>query len=71
MAIRRRLFDAVLREQIKEVGSPGRTRTTDQRINSPSLYQLSYRGTDSKGTAFCKKAQGKSRQFRSNHLNSQ
>src|SRR5882672_7362620 len=27
------------------VGSPGRTRTTDQRINSPSLYQLSYRGT--------------------------
>ena len=28
-----------------EIGSPGRTRTTDQRINSPSLYQLSYRGT--------------------------
>jgi hypothetical protein len=25
-------------------GSPGRTRTSDQRINSPSLYQLSYRG---------------------------
>ena len=28
------------------IGSPGRTRTADQRINSPSLYQLSYRGTE-------------------------
>jgi hypothetical protein len=28
------------------IGSPGRTRTSDQRINSPSLYQLSYRGTE-------------------------
>jgi hypothetical protein len=30
----------------KKVGSPGRTRTSDQLINSQSLYQLSYRGTD-------------------------
>ena len=28
-------------------GSPGRTRTSDKRINSPLLYQLSYRGTAS------------------------
>ena len=27
------------------IGSPGWTRTNDQRINSPTLYQLSYRGT--------------------------
>jgi hypothetical protein len=27
-----------------EVGSPTRARTWDLRINSPSLYQLSYRG---------------------------
>jgi hypothetical protein len=27
------------------VGSPSRARTYDLRINSPSLYQLSYRGT--------------------------
>lgn len=27
------------------VGSPGWTRTNDQRINSPTLYRLSYRGT--------------------------
>jgi hypothetical protein len=27
-------------------GSPGWTRTNDQRINSPTLYQLSYRGVD-------------------------
>jgi hypothetical protein len=26
-------------------GSPGRTRTSDQLINSQPLYQLSYRGT--------------------------
>jgi hypothetical protein len=26
-------------------GSPTRVRTSDLRINSPSLYQLSYRGT--------------------------
>ena len=31
---------------VSEIGSPGRTRTSDQRINSPSLYQLSYRGTE-------------------------
>src|SRR5690606_21711277 len=29
-----------------EDGSPGRTRTSDQLINSQSLYQLSYRGID-------------------------
>src|SRR5437763_11316504 len=28
----------------REVGSPTRARTWDLRINSPSLYQLSYRG---------------------------
>src|SRR5512134_4052562 len=28
-----------------EYGSPTRARTWDLRINSPSLYQLSYRGT--------------------------
>ena len=27
-------------------GSPTRTRTWDLRINSPSLYQLSYQGID-------------------------
>ena len=27
------------------IGSPTRARTWDLRINSPSLYQLSYRGT--------------------------
>jgi hypothetical protein len=27
-------------------GSPGWTRTNDQRINSPTLYRLSYRGVD-------------------------
>src|SRR3569832_2216344 len=29
------------------VGSLGWTRTNDQRINSPTLYQLSYQGTES------------------------
>ena len=28
-----------------DIGSPTRARTWDLRINSPSLYQLSYRGT--------------------------
>ena len=28
------------------IGSPTRARTWDLRINSPSLYQLSYRGTE-------------------------
>jgi hypothetical protein len=28
------------------IGSPTRARTWDLRINSPSLYQLSYRGND-------------------------
>ena len=36
-------------------GSPGWTRTNDQRINSPTLYQLSYRGVD--GTS-CKATLG-------------
>ena len=31
----------------EEDGSPGRTRTCDQSVNSRSLYQLSYRGTKS------------------------
>src|SRR5205809_2984432 len=31
------------------VGSPTRARTWDLRINSPSLYQLSYRGSEKKG----------------------
>src|SRR5262249_16574738 len=29
-----------------EFGSPGRTRTSDQAVNSRSLYQLSYRGSE-------------------------
>jgi hypothetical protein len=29
-----------------EIGSPTRARTWDLRINSPSLYQLSYRGIE-------------------------
>ncbi len=28
------------------IGSPGRTRTCDQPVNSRLLYQLSYRGTE-------------------------
>ena len=45
------------------IGSPGRTRTADQRINSPSLYQLSYRGTEPlQAAAFWKMVPGKSRQ---------
>jgi hypothetical protein len=28
-----------------EIGSPGRTRTSDKAVNSRLLYQLSYRGT--------------------------
>ena len=35
----------------REDGSPGWTRTNDQRINSPLLYRLSYRGTGSCGRA--------------------
>ena len=33
-------------------GSPGRTRTSDQSVNSRPLYQLSYRGTLLNGGAF-------------------
>ena len=29
-----------------EIGSLGWTRTNDQRINSPTLYRLSYQGTE-------------------------
>src|SRR5438128_450165 len=36
------LVDAIVETQI--CGSPTRARTWDLRINSPSLYQLSYRG---------------------------
>ena len=32
--------------QAFEFGSPGRTRTNDQEINSLLLYQLSYRGIE-------------------------
>jgi hypothetical protein len=31
-------------ETLMDIGSPTRARTWDLRINSPSLYQLSYRG---------------------------
>ncbi|CUQ66600.1 protein of unknown function [Candidatus Nitrospira inopinata] len=36
------------------IGSPGRTRTCDQPVNSRLLYQLSYRGTivQFRGAAF-------------------
>jgi hypothetical protein len=37
------LCNSVCREN--NVGSPGRTRTCDQPVNSRLLYQLSYRGT--------------------------
>jgi len=33
-------------EGLEVFGSPGRTRTCDQPVNSRLLYQLSYRGTD-------------------------
>jgi hypothetical protein len=36
--------EAVIRDGTVD-GSPGWTRTNDQRINSPTLYRLSYRGT--------------------------
>jgi hypothetical protein len=32
-------------DRLLEYGSPGRTRTCDQPVNSRLLYQLSYRGT--------------------------
>ena len=35
----------VLMKASKTDGSPGWTRTSDLRINSPTLYRLSYRGT--------------------------
>ena len=34
------------------IGSPTRARTWDLRINSPSLYQLSYRGTEAEKNAY-------------------
>src|SRR5688572_23140260 len=38
---------------LEEVGSLGWTRTNDQRINSPTLYRLSYQGTENQeGRAF-------------------
>ena len=33
----------------KSFGSPGRTRTSNQAVNSRLLYQLSYRGTQNAG----------------------
>ena len=35
------------RQPLDEFGSPSWTRTNDLRINSPSLYRLSYRGSES------------------------
>ena len=35
---------------IQDIGSPGRTRTSDKLINSQPLYQLSYRGTVPNGS---------------------
>ena len=34
----------------RDIGSPGRTRTSDKLINSQPLYQLSYRGTALNGS---------------------
>ena len=42
-------------------GSPGWTRTNDLRINSPTLYRLSYRGTEKEGGAFSWQAVAASR----------
>jgi hypothetical protein len=39
-------------ETLIDIGSPTRARTWDLRINSPSLYQLSYRGFDAKSGDF-------------------
>src|SRR5690349_13180187 len=43
-----RRWDAAARARLLEgeVGSLGWTRTNDQRINSPTLYRLSYQGTE-------------------------
>jgi hypothetical protein len=38
----------ILENPVKEVGSPGWTRTSDILINSQALYRLSYRGTSRK-----------------------
>ena len=37
-----------MHQPLEKVGSPTRARTWDLRINSPSLYQLSYRGPERK-----------------------
>ena len=47
--------DIILRD-MKEIGSSGWTRTNDLRINSPTLYQLSYRGSAGYGGAAYSKA---------------
>src|SRR5437764_5589034 len=39
---------------LAEIGSPTRARTWDLRINSPSLYQLSYRGPDGRRRFYLK-----------------
>jgi hypothetical protein len=41
----RRLQQNAEKAERKTRGSPGRTRTCDQPVNSRLLYQLSYRGT--------------------------
>ena len=38
----------------RDIGSPGRTRTSDKLINSQPLYQLSYRGTVLNGSGILK-----------------
>ena len=42
----RNVPEGTLRNVEMEIGSLGWTRTNDQRINSPTLYRLSYQGTE-------------------------
>ena len=46
------ILDVIGFFQIVKGGSPGRTRTSDQSVNSRPLYQLSYRGTFLNGGEF-------------------
>ena len=39
-------FDLLAKGLLFKIGSPGRTRTCDHSVNSRTLYQLSYRGTN-------------------------
>ena len=56
---------ALAEEGFRKFGSPGRTRTSDQLINSQPLYQLSYRGMTlsriTRGAAFWSSHWAKSR----------